>query len=113
MNVKQKDELKSIIEETISRLTEEVTALEEQCQPIAPDCSLGRLTRMEAIGEQKVSQEVLKQIEDRLQRLQYAQRRIDSSEYGLCLVCDDEIAFERLKLVPESTICITCANERN
>lgn len=46
----ERSEIKKIIEETLITLKKQIEGLEEQVQPITPDCSLGRLTRLEAMG---------------------------------------------------------------
>ena len=55
MTQNEKDEIKQIIEKNIYTLKEQIALLEEKVKPIAPDCSLGRLTRLEAMGEQQVT----------------------------------------------------------
>ena len=51
MTQKEKETLKSKIESDISELKKQIETLQEKAKPIAPDCSLGRLTRMEAMAE--------------------------------------------------------------
>ena len=36
--------------------------------------------------------------------------RIDTGTYGICIQCKEPISAERLKVRPESTLCIECAN---
>ncbi len=55
----EKSELKESIETNIHTLKEQIATLEEKVKPIAPDCSLGRLTRLEAMGEQHVNNKIL------------------------------------------------------
>ncbi len=42
-------------------------------------------------------------------KIRAAQARIDEGEFGYCVECGDEIAEERLKLVPFTPFCHTCA----
>ena len=51
MTKTQKDKLRKKINEEILKTKDEIKHLEEKVKPISPDCSLGRLTRMEAISE--------------------------------------------------------------
>jgi DnaK suppressor protein len=37
--------------------------------------------------------------------------RIDKGQYGLCQVCGNPIAKERLKAIPFSSMCIKCASQ--
>ena len=36
--------------------------------------------------------------------------RLNRDEYGVCINCGDQIAFERLKLKPSVLKCLDCAN---
>jgi DnaK suppressor protein len=48
--------LKELIIKTMGQLEESDTYLQEATQPIEPSVALGRLTRMEAIGEKSVNE---------------------------------------------------------
>jgi len=61
MSEKEREELKRLIETEIARLEEQIPQLEAKTAPIAPDCSLGRLTRLEAMGEKAVNERVLEE----------------------------------------------------
>jgi len=110
MTQKEKESLKSKIESDISELQKQIITLQEKAKPIAPDCSLGRLTRMEAMAEQEVSQKILDESNLRLTRLQNALSRIDKPMFGICIECEEDIGIERMKIRPESVRCVTCAN---
>ncbi len=109
-------EEKNIIQNEIARqltdIEEQIVLLEAKTRPIAPDCSLGRLTRMEAMNEQEVSRRILDETLLRQTRLRNALSRIDSEEFGFCLACDGEIGFERMRIRPESVRCVACANSK-
>ena len=108
MRREEKEEIAGIVREEIARLEEQIPALEAKVSPIAPDCSLGRLTRMEAMGEKEVNERVLEQSRLRLTRLKNTLGRIDREGFGLCIECEEPIALERLRLRPESLRCMEC-----
>ncbi|QOR61790.1 TraR/DksA family transcriptional regulator [Sulfurovum sp. ST-21] len=112
MRKEEKEILKKKIEDDIAKLKVQIAALEEKTRPITPDCSLGRLTRLEAMGEQHVNNRVLDESKLRLIRLQNALLRIDKPVFGICIKCDDPIGFERMKIRPESIRCVECAGNR-
>ncbi|WP_331773949.1 TraR/DksA family transcriptional regulator [Sulfurospirillum sp. 1612] len=109
----QKDTLKTIVTQLYKDITEEIKELEEKTQPIAPDCSLGRLTRLDAMQEKSINESILAKARIRLKKIQFTLDKIDHEDYGLCTICEEEIPYERLCVMPESTICVTCANERD
>ena len=112
MTPEEKNEIKEKIEADIETLKEQIKALEEKTQPISPDCSLGRLTRLEAMGEQHVNNKVLDESRLRLTRLQNALLRIDKPMFGICIECEEEIGVGRMSVRPESVRCVECADSR-
>jgi len=111
MTSQQREEIKSKIDSDIAHLKEQITILEEKTKPITPDCSLGRLTRLEAMGEQHVNHKILDEDKIRLTRLTNAMMRIDKEMFGVCLECEEDIPIERMMLRPESVRCVGCADE--
>jgi len=95
----------------IKYLIDEITILQTKMQPIKYDCSLGFLAQNSALYEQEINAKILMQSENRLKKLEHVLKHINSEDYGICTVCDEKINIERLKILPESTICIECANE--
>lgn len=110
MTKSEKDTIKETIEKEIPSLKEQITILEEKTKPIAPDCSLGRLTRLEAMGEQDVANKVLDEARLRLTRLNNALQRIDKPTFGICIECEEDIGFGRMNVRPESVRCVACEN---
>jgi len=110
MTQEEKNEIKQKIEADIQTLKAQILALEEKSGPISPDCSLGRLTRLEAMGEQHVNNTILDESRLRLTRLQNALLRIDKPMFGICIECEEEIGFGRMSIRPESVKCVACAS---
>ena len=110
MNKKEKDSIKLKIEEDILGLKQQIEILTEKTKPIAPDCSLGRLTRLEAMGEMHVNNRVLDESKIRLTRLTNALSRIGKPIFGICIECEESIGMGRMSIRPESVRCVACAN---
>ncbi|RLA58264.1 MAG: transcriptional regulator [Epsilonproteobacteria bacterium] len=110
MKKKEKDSIKNTINKDIQVLKAQIVALEEKVKPISPDCGLGRLTRLEAMGEQHVNNKVLDESRLRLTRLQNALARINKEMFGICIECEEEIGLGRMSIRPESVRCVACAN---
>lgn len=45
---------------------------------------------------------------EELERIDTALRRLDDDAYGVCEICEREIAEERLKIMPFATTCVRC-----
>jgi len=110
MTATQKAELRQAIGDAIVSTSRELAELEPGLAPIAPDCCLGELTRMELMGEQEVCAKAHDAASRRLNRLRFALTRIDRESFGICEACDEPIAVARLRIMPEATLCVACAN---
>jgi len=111
MTSKQHQQIKEKIKEDLISMQHEISALKERTKPITPDCSLGRLTRQEMIQEQQVNEHALHEAEIRVNKLKYALQKVEKEDYGICMECEEEILFDRLMLLPESTHCVSCKQE--
>jgi RNA polymerase-binding transcription factor len=101
------------IKSDLASLDKELKALELQLKPIAPDCSLGDLLRSEMMHDQEVLNGAYIEAKKRYNSLLYAKEHLEDEDYGVCIDCDEAIAFERLLLMPESRYCVRCAKENN
>lgn len=74
---------------------------------------VGRLSRMDAMQGQAMSQESQRRREQALQRISAALRRIDEGDYGNCVDCGELIADARLAIDPSTLLCIVCAGKQD
>lgn len=102
---------REIIEREIGALRETIKSMADSVKPIEPDTAIGRLSRMEAIQAKSISESNLKNKKLRLQRLESALQRINRGTFGICTVCEEDISEKRLKIAPESTVCMDCLSE--
>ena len=77
---------------------------------ISPDNAIGRLTRMEAIQAQSISNAGKSRLGKRLLMIKSALEAIDNGSYGTCVTCGDSIPAGRLEIRPESRLCVKCAS---
>ena len=78
-------------------------------QPISPDDAIGRLTRMDAINSKSINEAALNKAKQTLSKMKGALTMINDHDFGLCRECEDPIPFARLMIVPESDLCVQCA----
>lgn len=101
-------DLEEIIVAELESIRAESDSSEEEREAIAPDVSIGRLSRLDAMQMQEVAKEADRRREERIARLELALDQLDEGIYGRCTRCGEDIAFERLKVTPEATHCATC-----
>lgn len=110
MNEKQKQDFKRFAEAEIAEIKAEIPRLKELVKPVAPDNAIGRISRMDNIVNQSVAEAQLSKAKVRLVRLEEALKRVDEDEdFGLCMDCGDPIPMARLKAMPETELCVECA----
>lgn len=74
----------------------------ENARPVAPDASLGRLTRQDAMQAQQMAEARVGRLVQRLRLIEAARQRLADDEYGECVRCGGEIAAARLEVRPEA-----------
>ena len=112
METKQKVLLKAKIEQQIVQYLDDIRGMEEMTQPVKPENSLGRISRMDAINTKGVLESSLRNKRNKLNKLKVALQKINEPSFGICDNCDKPIQEGRLMFLPESTRCINCASRR-
>lgn len=72
---------------------------------------VGRLSRMDAMQTQQMALEADRRRQHQLVKIKAALNRIESGDYGYCVVCGEEIIADRLAIEPTSTHCMQCIDE--
>ena len=103
--------LEKSIHEKISEIKKDIKAFEKLSRPVSPDNAIGRLTRMEAINSRSINEAALNKSRQTLSQLEHALTRLNGPDFGLCIECDEPIPFGRLKIMPETSICVNCAEK--
>lgn len=97
---------------SLLKLRAELSAFESAtragAKPVDLEQPIGRLTRMDAIQQQKLTQATRHRNAVRRQQVDAALARIKSGKYGACIVCEDQIERDRLLARPETPVCLDC-----
>jgi DnaK suppressor protein len=107
----------------LKELSADLVALAEQlraqientvdgAKPVDLDEPIGRLSRMDAMQQQKMLEANRNAARQRLAQSESALRRIDDAEYGECIGCGEDVGYARLKARPEAALCIACQSGR-
>ncbi|MBT3218682.1 MAG: hypothetical protein HN348_06290 [Proteobacteria bacterium] len=96
-----KAELEDMLHESASRTT--TVHLDQS--------AVGRVSRIDAIQQQKMAQAERTRAQARLIRVLQALKWAHDDEYGDCKLCGEPIGFKRLKARPESPFCVPCASK--
>jgi len=113
MKLQEKESLKALIIQQTKQLQTQITQLQNKSTKIAKDCSLDALNKADMHNEHQREHTLVEQAKKRVVVLERTLLRVDEEEYGVCVECEDEIAFARLQLLPESLFCVECLNDKN
>jgi DnaK suppressor protein len=110
----QIDELKALLLKQQDALMElEQTGTDAAAVVELDQTRVGRLSRMDVLQDQAMSQERVRRRGLQLNRIATALKRIEGGDYGYCTECGEDIAFRRLVFDPATTLCIDCANDKS
>lgn len=110
MKAQEKEALKEKIGLQIIETEQKLLELEKDAQPIAPENSIGRISRMDAINNKSVVDAAIRKMKERLAKLRFALTKADTEHFGICSMCKNPIPPMRLMFMPESTRCVRCAD---
>ena len=102
-------QLRTLILEEIQKLESSLEGLREGAKPVAPDNSIGRITRMDSIVNKSTAENVLAESNRRLAQLKDRLAKIDDPDYGICRKCKLPIPLPRLQAAPDAIFCVPCA----
>ena len=111
------DTRRTLIRTLRERLVEELADIEKLdaenaawSAPVELDQqSVGRVSRIDAMQMQAMSQAVQRRRAARRVAIQQALKRMEEGEYGDCKDCGDPIAARRLDVDPTFAACVRCA----
>ena len=96
----------AVLQQELDELRAQITALEKALEE-KPDYGLGRgdpgVTRWE------LDQALLRRLKQRATELERALSRVGQGTYGICVRCGRPIHPDRLAILPDTQICIKCA----
>ena len=103
------DTYRKQLNDSLAEIEHYLAKTEESAQAVAPDKSLGRLSRMEAMQDQQLILEARRR--KKLQKVEVlsALQRIENGQFGSCIFCGKPIAPERLAFAPEANTCVSCS----
>ena len=113
MNDERREALKARLEARAAELAEaERSSADERRSVELDQQSVGRLSRMDAMQVQAMSNAQSRRRATELRRIEAALKRWEEGEYGYCAGCGEEIAERRLDLDPATPLCMDCASGR-
>ncbi|MGM0408496.1 MAG: TraR/DksA family transcriptional regulator, partial [Bacteroidota bacterium] len=107
----ERKEIKEVILSQIEKAEIKIEELKEFTQPIAPDCAIGRVSRMDAINNKSIYDASMNNTRQRLEQLKQVLKLTDDADFGICTKCRQSIPIERLRIRPDIRLCAGCLNK--
>ena len=107
----QSEELRGDLSRLLVELQEDLEQSAEAGKAVDLDEPIGRLSRMDAMQQQKMVQAQRQRLKLRLGQVKGALASFERDEYGVCRRCEEPIAYKRLKARPEAPLCIDCRSQ--
>ena len=92
MKKSEKEKLARQIREKIETVKQDIISYTERTKPVVPEAAL-------------------REAQHTLTKLERALKMIDRPGFGLCRECEEPIPIARLMVMPESDMCVECAEE--
>jgi DnaK suppressor protein len=70
--------------------------------------AVGRLSRIDAIQQQKMAEAARRNVRVRVSQCAAALEAVTRGEYGFCRACEEPIGYRRMDARPESPLCVGC-----
>ena len=99
---------REVLSEELRALGEQIDALEKALQ-VRPEYGMGKGDP--AITQWELDQALLERLHAHSEHLQRAMARLEAGSYGICERCGKPINPERLEVLPDTTICVACAQK--
>lgn len=108
----QLTELQVDLEALAGELRAQIEEAEGGARPVDLDEPIGRISRMDAMQQQSMTQATRRAAQQRLVSTEAALRRLAEDEYGECGSCGEDMTFARLKARPDTPFCVVCQSQR-
>ncbi len=105
----QLEELRDDLHLLLGKLKQQLQESLDLTQPVDLDQqAVGRVSRVDAIQQQEMAKASRQQDRQQLARVQLAMKALEQGEFGYCENCGESIGFARLKVRPDTPLCISC-----
>lgn len=110
LSAEQIEQIQEELLRTLTRLERSMKISGQAARPVELDQScVGRLSRIDAIQNQGLMQNLQEREKVQLAQVLAALRRIEEGRYGICGGCGKPIQPERLMVFPETRTCTPCS----
>ena len=111
MNNSTRTKLKQLIKAKLAKTDQRLKTLQKELKPLRKTCAYDDAEYAFLCNDMTMKEKEIAQLKKEYEELQNALVHIESPDYGICEMCDEEIEKERLELAPNAKLCISCLKE--
>jgi DnaK suppressor protein len=114
MDEKKEQRMQELVEQR-DRTLAEIGRLQAEARAEIEPASAGDEDLVDAAADIYERSKVLSfiyRLEEKVEQLDRAIESLEKGTYGICEICGAPIPPERLEIVPETTLCVKCAQEQ-
>jgi len=111
----QEQRLLADLREQRERTLAEIARLQTEARAEIEPASAGDEDLVDAAADIYERSKVLafiQRLEEKVEQLDRAIQKVEEDSYGICESCGEPIPPERLEIVPETTLCVRCAQQQ-
>ncbi len=112
LDPEQRQTLRRRLEEVRQELRSLLDGNRGGTRPVSLDEPIGRISRIDALAQQKMAQASRGMQQRRLRLVEAALESMEAGEYGICRLCEEPIGIARLQARPETPFCLDCQQDR-
>ena len=108
MTSKQLIQYQVVLESLQKELEDLLNMSRSASETVELDQPIGRISRIDAIQQQKMAKANRQNHVIRLQQVNAALKAVQEGTYGECRSCEEDIVPGRLQARPEAALCLKC-----
>jgi DnaK suppressor protein len=112
ISIAERQSIATHLPELRAALEEQRSFREEQLADLAATAASGSAIVMDNVHDE-VADALRAGASKALFEIEAAVARIETGGYGTCEICNEEIALERLEILPMASLCMRCARARH
>ncbi len=116
LTAKAKEEIKSALQRERQSLRRNIRSLDDSVRTLADSQALEGVGQLADVASDQAQEEINLTLENasriKLAEVDAALERLKGEAFGICENCGKPIPIARLRALPWTTLCITCASER-
>jgi DnaK suppressor protein len=110
LTAEQLGEIREELRKSLARLERSMKSNGNGRPPELDQSAVGRLSRIEALQNQGMTQNLQERERLQLEQVMDALKRLEAGTFGYCTDCRGPIRFDRLLVFPEALNCTSCGS---